>query len=81
MLGYILAPFHGALVGFAAERNWIEVIALRHQLAVLHRQHPGRLRLSELDRLLWIWLYCVSPPGYQTRGLARTGYPRQVGPF
>jgi hypothetical protein len=24
--------------------------------------HPGRLRLSALDRLLWIWLYRVWPP-------------------
>jgi len=40
----------------------LEVIALRHQLAVLYRQHPGRLRLSALDRLLWIWLYRVWPP-------------------
>ena len=39
----------------------LEVIALRHQLAVLRRQRPGRTRLSALDRLLWIWLYRVWP--------------------
>src|ERR1700732_3446497 len=39
----------------------LEVIAIRHQLAVLHRQRPGRTRLSPLDRLLWIWLYRVWP--------------------
>ena len=39
----------------------LEVIALRHQLAVLRRQRPGRTRLSPLDRLLWIWLYRVWP--------------------
>ncbi len=39
----------------------LEVVALRHQLAVLRRQRPGRPRLSELDRLLWIWLYRVWP--------------------
>jgi hypothetical protein len=35
----------------------LEVMALRHQLAVLRRQHPGRSRLFSIDRLLWIWLY------------------------
>src|SRR5216683_314954 len=39
----------------------LEVIALRHQLAVLHRQRPGRPQLFALDRLLWIWLYRVWP--------------------
>ena len=39
----------------------LEVVALRHQLAVLRRQRPGRPRLSELDRLPWIWLYRVWP--------------------
>ena len=34
----------------------LEVIALRHQLAVLRRQRPGRAHLSALDRLLWTWL-------------------------
>jgi hypothetical protein len=39
----------------------LEVIALRHQLAVLRRQRPGRPQLFALDRLLWIWLYWVWP--------------------
>jgi len=39
----------------------LEVIALRHQLAVLHRQRPGRPRLTAFDRILWIWLYRVWP--------------------
>lgn len=39
----------------------LEVIALRHQLAVLRRQRPGRTRLSSIDRLLWVWLYRVWP--------------------
>jgi transposase InsO family protein len=33
-----------------------EVLALRHQLAVLRRQAPRRLRLCRTDRLLWVWL-------------------------
>ena len=39
----------------------LEVIALRHQLAVLRRQRPSRPRLFSIDRLLWIWLYRVWP--------------------
>src|SRR6266446_9611575 len=39
----------------------IELIALRHQVSVLRRQHPGRLRLFSTDRLLWVWLYRVWP--------------------
>jgi hypothetical protein len=35
----------------------VEVIALRHQLAVLRAQRPGRARLSTVDRLIWVWLY------------------------
>jgi len=36
-------------------------IALRHQVTVLRRQRPGRLQLSSLDRLLWVWLYRIWP--------------------
>jgi hypothetical protein len=39
----------------------LEVIALRHQLAVLRRQRPGRTWLSAFDRLLWVWLYRAWP--------------------
>ena len=39
----------------------LEVIALRHQLAVLRRQRPGRTWLSAFDRLLRVWLYRAWP--------------------
>jgi|SRR6516164_4965655 len=32
----------------------IEILALRHQLAVLQHAAPRRLRLSRADRLLWV---------------------------
>jgi len=35
----------------------LENLALRHQLHVLRRQRPGRLRLFTIDRVLWVWLY------------------------
>ena len=39
----------------------LEVLALRHQVAVLHRQRPGRAWLRRGDRLLWAWLYRAWP--------------------
>src|SRR6266853_6568451 len=39
----------------------LELVAIRHQVSVLRRQHPGRLRLFSTDRLLWVWLYRVWP--------------------
>jgi hypothetical protein len=39
----------------------LEVVALRHQVAVLRRQRPGRIRLLCADRLLWVWLYRIWP--------------------
>jgi putative transposase len=34
----------------------LEILALRHQLAVLNRSRPSRLRLTAADRVLWAWL-------------------------
>ena len=34
----------------------LEIIALRHQLAVVHRSRRPRLRLTSADRVLWVWL-------------------------
>src|SRR5712692_9090056 len=39
----------------------LELVALRHQVGVLRRQRPGRLRLFCTDQLLWVWLYRVRP--------------------
>jgi hypothetical protein len=39
----------------------LENLALRHQLQVLRRQRPGRLRLLAIDRWLWVWLYRLWP--------------------
>ena len=34
----------------------LEILALRHQLQVLERTRPRRVRLTRSDRLLWVWL-------------------------
>jgi putative transposase len=39
----------------------LEVLVLRHQLAVPRRQRPGRPRLLRIDRLFWILLYRLRP--------------------
>jgi hypothetical protein len=34
----------------------LEILALRHQAAVLNRSRPSKLRLTAADRVLWAWL-------------------------
>jgi hypothetical protein len=34
----------------------LELLALRHQIHVLQRSRPRRLRLTCTDRLLWVWI-------------------------
>ena len=38
-----------------------EIAALRHQIAVLQRSAPRRLRLKQSDRMLWILLSWLWP--------------------
>ena len=38
-----------------------ELLALRHQLLVVHRCRTSRPSLNLIDRLIWIWLYRVWP--------------------
>ena len=39
----------------------LELVALRHQVAVLRRRRKGRLRLFFTDRPVWVWLYRAWP--------------------
>ena len=54
-----------SILGFRLRRRAsleLELIALLHQVNVLRRERPGRLRLFSTDRrLLWEWLYRVWP--------------------
>ena len=49
----------------------LENLALRHQLHVLRRQGPGRLRLFAIDRLLWVLLYRLWPRCLETMVLVK----------
>src|SRR5215470_11241162 len=49
----------------------LELVALRHQVIVLRRQRPQRLRLLSADRLLWVWLYRVRPQVLETLVLVK----------
>jgi hypothetical protein len=62
MLAFISAVFSWLACRFRSRAELeFEVIALRHQLAILHRRRSGRPRLCSIDRLLWSWLYRVWP--------------------
>jgi putative transposase len=74
MLAYISALFSWLAGRFRSRVELeFEVIALRHQLAVLRRQRPGRPRLFCIDRLLWVWLYRVWPRCLEVMVLVKPG--------
>jgi hypothetical protein len=50
----LLLTFRSSLRSRAALQ--IEVLALRHQLRVLDRSRPRRVRLRWIDRIFWVWL-------------------------
>ena len=54
----VLISLLQTLRGLARSRGalHVEVLALRHQLHVLQRSRPRRLRLVSADRWLWAWL-------------------------
>ena len=58
----MMTPFFIALLALVASTfrtraaQQVEILALRHQIAVLQQSAPRRLRLRQSDRLLWIWL-------------------------
>ena len=56
----------------------IEILALRHQLAVLQRQKK-RVRLAALDRLLW-WSFAPMDAMALSAGNRQTGNSNCVAP-
>jgi|SRR5262252_10851640 len=57
----VLLSLLAMLRGFVRSRAalHLEILALRHQLHVLHRSRPRRLHLAKADRWLWAWLSCA----------------------
>jgi hypothetical protein len=49
----------------------LEVIALRHQLAVLRRTKKGPPLITPTDRFIWSWLYRVYPQAVQWVRIAK----------
>ena len=88
-----MTPFFIALLALVASTfrtraaQQAEIMALRHQIAVLQQSAPRRLRLRQSDRLLWIclsrfwpgwrrWLRILKPDtvvGWHRRAFARYG--------
>jgi hypothetical protein len=50
-----------------------EVVLLRHQLNVLRRAAPARLRLTSMDRLIFVWLYRLCPSVLNAVGIIKPG--------
>jgi hypothetical protein len=67
IIAFKMSPFFialFALVGSTLQTRaamQAEIVALRHQLAVLQRSAPRRLRLKQSDRMLWILLSWLWP--------------------
>ena len=58
----------------------LENVALRHQLQVLRRQRPGRLRLFMLDRLLWDHALPIAATLSGSDGVGQAGNGDPVAP-
>jgi len=58
----------------------LENLALRHQLHVLRRLRPGRLRLITIDRLLWAWLYPIVAALSGHDGVGQASHGRPMAP-
>ena len=93
MSSLFIAPFAFVASGFRTRGALqAEILALRHQLAVLQNNAPRHLRLHRTDRLLWVvlsrfwpgWrhsLQIVQPDtviGWHRRAFAFIGQGRRV---
>src|SRR6266481_9069308 len=78
-----------AFTFFSALRAWMrgarvsrdaEILFLRQQLLVLRRSAPARLRLTNTDRLIFVWLYRLFPPPARYRSHLQAGDAGAVAP-
>jgi transposase InsO family protein len=62
MIAFLSLVLHIMVSPFKTKaRLEAEIIMLRHQLNVLRRRVPSKLRLAAADRLLFVWLYRLFP--------------------
>jgi hypothetical protein len=53
----LISLIHTLSSGFRTHASLLaEILALRHQLAILKRSAKKRPRLGKSDRFLWLWL-------------------------
>ena len=72
MVGIVKALLGALLASFKPWTGLIlENLALRHQLTVLRRTRPRRMRLCAVDRLLFVWLYRLCPGVLETMVIVR----------
>ena len=59
----VLRSLCAAVIGLfrSSTRREAEIMVLRHQLNVLRRESPKRIALSNVDRLLFVWLSRLVP--------------------
>jgi len=58
----LISLIHTLSRGFRTRASLLaEILALRHQLAILKRSAKKRPRLGKPDRFLWLWLSCWLP--------------------
>jgi transposase InsO family protein len=74
MLGLVELLVHW-LTSLLKSRRRLEVenLVLRHQLNILRRRQSGRLRLSNADRLAFVWLYRLWPSVVDAVAIIRPG--------
>ncbi len=52
-------------------RPQAEKLVLRHQVNILRRRASRRVRLSNADRLAFVWLYCLCPTALDAVAIIR----------
>jgi hypothetical protein len=78
MRAVLIALLHFTLSFFRSRQSAaFEIVALRHQLAVLQRQ-TKRPRLTSSDRMLWVALRRLWPKWQQALVIPRRGLPGVV---
>jgi hypothetical protein len=79
----VLLSILAALLSTARNRAALQLktLALRHQIGVLRRSAPKRPKLTNADRLLWIWLSRVRLDWRSALSLVKAETVAEAGNF